>query len=77
MVQPIQIHDQKILKNFKHDLEKRQQSEARIDRIGQTKKMTYIDIMAQDTIDERIVKALRTKVNIANKIMDEDFREWI
>ena len=60
-----------------YDLEKRQQSEARIDRIGQTKKMTYIDIMAQDTIDERIVKALRTKVNIANKIMDEDFREWI
>ena len=60
-----------------YDLEKRQQSEARIDRIGQTKKMTYIDIMTQDTIDERIVKALRNKVNIANKIMDEDFREWI
>jgi hypothetical protein len=39
--------------------------------------MTYIDIMAQDTVDERIVKALRNKVNIANKIMDEDFKEWI
>ena len=60
-----------------YDLEKRQQSEARIDRIGQTKKMTYIDIMAQDTIDERIVKALRSKVNIANAIMKEDYKEWI
>ena len=60
-----------------YDLEKRQQSEARIDRIGQTKKMTYIDIMTQDTIDERIVKALRNKVNIANTIMDEGYREWI
>ena len=60
-----------------YDLEKRQQSEARIDRIGQTQKMTYIDIMSQDTIDEKIVKALRNKVNIANTIMDEDFREWI
>ena len=60
-----------------YDLEKRQQSEARIDRIGQTQKMTYIDIMSQDTIDEHIVKALRNKVNIANTIMDEDFREWI
>ena len=60
-----------------YDLEKRQQSEARIDRIGQTKKMTYIDIMAQDTIDERIVKALRSKVNIANAIMDEDIKDWI
>ena len=60
-----------------YDLEKRQQSEARIDRIGQTRKMTYIDIMAQDTIDERIVKALRKKVNIANAIMKEDYKEWI
>ena len=39
--------------------------------------MTYIDIMSQDTIDERIVKALRNKVNIANAIMDENFKEWI
>ncbi len=60
-----------------YDLEKRQQSEARIDRIGQTRKMTYIDIMAQDTIDERIVKAVRKKVNIANAIMKEDYKEWI
>ena len=60
-----------------YDLEKRQQSEARIDRIGQTRKMTYIDIMSQDTIDERIVKALRNKVNIANTIMDEGFKELI
>ena len=60
-----------------YDLEKRQQSEARIDRIGQTEKMTYIDIMAQDTIDERIVKALREKVNIANQIMGEDLKDWI
>ena len=60
-----------------YDLEKRQQSEARIDRIGQTKKMTYIDIMTEDTIDERIVKALRSKVNIANAIMDENLKNWI
>ena len=30
-----------------YDLEKRQQSEARIDRIGQTRKMTYIDIIVK------------------------------
>ena len=60
-----------------YDLEKRQQSEARIDRIGQTKKMTYIDIISQDTVDERIVKALRSKINIANTIMSEDLKDWI
>ena len=60
-----------------YDLEKRQQSEARIDRIGQEKPMTYIDIIAEETIDEKIVKALRTKVNIATEIMGEELKDWI
>src|SRR6056300_1759619 len=60
-----------------YDLEKRQQSEARIDRIGQEKPMTYIDIIAEDTIDEKIVKALRAKVNIATEIMGEELKDWI
>ena len=60
-----------------YDLEKRQQSEARIDRIGQEKPMTYIDIMAEDTVDDRIVKALRSKINIANTIMGEELKDWI
>jgi len=60
-----------------YDLEKRQQSEARIDRIGQDKPMTYIDILCEDTVDERIVKALRKKINIATEIMGEELKEWI
>jgi len=60
-----------------YDLEKRQQSEARIDRIGQTRNMTYIDIIAEKTIDEKIVTALRNKVNIASKVMGEELKEWI
>ena len=60
-----------------YDLEKRLQSEARIDRIGQKYPMTYIDIVTEDTIDMKIVKALRNKINIANIIMGEDYKEWI
>ena len=60
-----------------YDLEKRQQSEARIDRIGQKKPMTYIDILAEDTVDEKIVKALRKKENIATQIMGEELKAWI
>jgi len=60
-----------------YDLEKRQQSEARIDRIGQKKPMTYIDILAEDTIDEKIVKSLRKKVNIATEVMGEELKAWI
>ena len=60
-----------------YDLEKRQQSEARIDRIGQEKPMTYIDIICEDTVDDRIVKALRKKVNIASQVMGEELKAWI
>ena len=60
-----------------YDLEKRQQSEARIDRIGQTKPMTYVDIIAENTVDERIVKALRKKINIASQVMGEELKDWI
>ena len=60
-----------------YDLEKRQQSEARIDRIGQKKPMTYIDIIAEDTVDEKIVKSLSKKVNIATEIMGEELKAWI
>ena len=60
-----------------YDLEKRQQSEARIDRIGQKKPMTYIDIIAEKTVDEKIVKSLRKKVNIATQVMGEELKDWI
>ena len=60
-----------------YDLEKRQQSEARIDRIGQKKPMTYIDIIAEGTVDDKIVQSLRKKVNIATEIMGEELKDWI
>ena len=60
-----------------YDLEKRLQSEDRAHRIGQTKSVTYVDFIAPKTVDEKIVKALRSKMNIANQIMDEDWRAWI
>ena len=53
------------------------QSEDRAHRIGQTGSVTYIDLVAEKTIDERIIKSLKDKVNIANEIMGEDIKDWI
>ena len=53
------------------------QSEDRAHRIGQKKTVTYIDLIAEDTIDEKIVKSLRKKVNIATQIMGEELKQWI
>ena len=60
-----------------YDLEKRIQSEDRAHRIGQKKSVTYVDILAEDTVDEKIVKALRKKINIASKVMGEELKAWI
>ena len=60
-----------------YDLEKRLQSEDRAHRIGQTGSVTYIDLVAEKTIDERIIKSLKNKVDIANEIMGEDIKDWI
>jgi len=60
-----------------YDLEKRLQSQDRIHRIGQEKPVTYIDLIAEDTVDNKIVKALRKKINIASEVMGEELRDWI
>ena len=46
-------------------------------RIGQKKSVTYIDLIAEKTVDEKIVKALRKKINIASEVLGEDLKEWI
>jgi SNF2 family DNA or RNA helicase len=60
-----------------YDLEKRMQSEDRAHRIGQKKKVTYVDIIAEDTVDNKIVKSLRKKIDIASKVMGEELKQWI
>jgi SNF2 family DNA or RNA helicase len=60
-----------------YDLEKRIQSEDRAHRIGQTNKVLYIDLIAEGTVDEKIIKSLRNKVNIAKEISGEELITWI
>ena len=60
-----------------YDLEKRLQSEDRAHRIGQHKPVTYVDLIAPKTVDEKIIKALRGKINIASQIMGDTLDAWI
>tara|TARA_R100001086_G_scaffold164980_1_gene89164 strand:- start:495 stop:1937 length:1443 start_codon:yes stop_codon:yes gene_type:complete len=61
-----------------YDLEKRLQSEDRAHRIGQTNKVTYIDIVCERTVDEKIVKSLRQKQNIAQTVLGEErWKDWL
>jgi SNF2 family DNA or RNA helicase len=60
-----------------YDLEIRLQSEDRAHRIGQTNKVTYIDLVSPGTIDEKILKALRQKIDIAGQVLGENAKDWL
>lgn len=53
-----------------YNLEHRLQSEDRNHRIGQKHAVTIIDIVCNNTVDERIVKILRQKKSLADEVLD-------
>lgn len=60
-----------------YSLEMRQQSEDRAHRVGQKNPVTYVDLVARDSLDEKIIRALLSKRDIANEILHDDLEEWI
>lgn len=54
------------------DLEQRLQSEDRAHRSGQTKTVVYIDLLVRGSIDEKIIKGLRDKKDIADLVTGDD-----
>ena len=60
-----------------YDLEVRLQSEDRVHRIGQTSKVTYVDLVTEGTVDEHIVKILQNKMKLAGQALGEEVRKWL
>lgn len=60
-----------------YDLEHRMQSEDRAHRAGQTRRVTYVDLVARGTVDEKIIRALREKINMASAITGDGWRRWL
>lgn len=58
-------------------LEVRLQAQDRVHRIGQKNPVTYVDLIAEGTIDEKIVENLRNKIDMSAKVMGEEAREWL
>ena len=59
------------------NLESRIQSEARCHRIGQKNTVLYVDLVAKGTVDEHIVKSLKSKNELSARSLGEDVREWL
>lgn len=58
-------------------LEVRLQSEDRAHRIGQTKSLTIVDLVALDTIEEKITAALLQKQELADRVTGDKLRELL
>jgi SNF2 family DNA or RNA helicase len=60
-----------------YNLEVREQSEDRAHRIGQKKNVTYIDLIAERTIDEFIISALSKKLKLSAETLGEQTKKWL
>lgn len=60
-----------------YDLEQRFQSEDRNHRRGQKESVTYIDVIARGTVEEKIIRCLRKKLDLTTIITGENYREWL
>ena len=72
-----QVADLVVYHSNTYDLELRAQSEDRSHRHGQTKSVTYVDLVARGTVDEKILRVLRKKIDLNNVITGANWREWV
>lgn len=55
----------------------RLQSEDRNHRIGQSRSVLYIDLLAEGTLDSRVLSTLRDKRDTAGTVLGDDARGWL
>jgi SNF2 family DNA or RNA helicase len=55
----------------------RQQSEARAHRIGQNSSVTYVDLAVRGSMEEKLIKALRNKMDLAALVSGDKLQEWL
>lgn len=59
------------------ELEIRRQSEDRLHRIGQLKSVNYVDLISKGTVDEKIIKALRSYDEVSRLVIGDKWRDWL
>jgi SNF2 family DNA or RNA helicase len=59
------------------NLEHRDQSEERAKDMHKEATTLYVDLVVKGTVDEKIIRALRQKINLAATITGDDYREWL
>jgi hypothetical protein len=61
----------------RNNLDHRIQSEGRVKADGKTIPIAYVDAICRDTVEDRIIAALRKKLDMALVINGENWRSWL
>jgi SNF2 family DNA or RNA helicase len=60
-----------------YNLEYRLQSEERAQGVGKSQSVLYVDLIAKGTVDEKIIGALRNKIDLSTKLTRDTYQEWL
>lgn len=60
-----------------NDLDKRDQSEQRANHNDKADGVEYVDLICRGTVEEKILHALRRKINMSSAINGSSWREWL
>jgi len=60
-----------------YDLEHREQSEQRVQAVGKARQVDYVDLVAPGTVEEKILHALRAKIDLSTAVSGGDWRQWV
>lgn len=66
-----------IYHSSKNNLDHRQQSEDRVKADGKTTPIAYVDFRVRGTVEDKIVRCLRDKIDMAAVINGDEWREWL
>lgn len=59
------------------NLEHRSQSEERTSAVGKTRPTTVVDLVVPGTVDDKILQALREKIDLAATVTGDNWRAWV
>jgi hypothetical protein len=71
------VADLAIFYSNRDDLEKRDQAEQRTMGKDKSRGVDNIDLVVPGTVDEKILHALRNKIDMATTINGDNYRSWV
>jgi hypothetical protein len=71
------VADLTIYHSSRNNLDHRAQSEDRVKADGKMRTNAYIDLRVKGTVEERIIEALRKKIDLSTVINGDNWREWL